>query len=434
MKNVLLKFIPIIVIVLITWLGVNHFSKPQEKNKKDNSAHQGNYKQKSITHGSKKKKANGQQTTADILTPIDFHVRLNTQGTVKAETSTTLNPLVPGRVIYISPKFQDGAFFQKGDILVKLDTSDLEAQIINAQADLARSEASLIQEKATAAQALRNWKDIGFDEEPNDLVLRKPQLRQAEANLAAQQAALNQAKINLQRTSIKAPINGRVRTRLVGPGQSVSANSNLGEIYATDAAEIRLPLSSVQLEQITIDEQGNQNIPVTLTDAINSNNKTTWQASIQRVEGELDAASRELFVIARIEDPFGIISSAPPLRINQPVKAAIIGNTLKDAFIIDRKHLYGANEIILIEDNAILRQEINIIWTTPDTVITQDPQLAGKTIATSRLSFATNGSPVNIITPEDLNPDTKEANKSTKKTPPNRTSDSKGKDRKPIRL
>jgi len=74
----------------------------------------------------------------------------------------------------------------------------------------------------------------------------------------------------LERTLIKAPFNGRVRTRLVGPGQSVGNGTNLGEIYATDSAEIRLPLSSTQLEKIEINEQGNQRIPVVLTDAINS--------------------------------------------------------------------------------------------------------------------------------------------------------------------
>jgi hypothetical protein len=194
----------------------------------------------------------------------------------------------------------------------------------------------------------------------------------------------------------------------------VGASTNLGEIYATDSAEIRLPLSSIQLEQITIDEQGNQSIPVTLTDAINSNNKTIWKANIKHVEGELDESSRELFVIAHIADPFGIISNSPPLRINQPVKAIIIGNTLKGAYIIDRKYLYGADEIILIEDGQIQRQKINIIWTTLDSVITQDAKLEGKTIATSRLGFATDGSPVEIIIPVDLSPENPEVKKDHK--------------------
>ncbi|MFT5906750.1 MAG: RND family efflux transporter MFP subunit [Cryomorphaceae bacterium] len=432
MKNFLFKFIPIIAIILGTWVGVSYLSKPTEEDKKKKSAHQkqSNSKAKSGMAGktgnkNPNRRRRGQQTTADLLTSVDFPVELITQGTVKTKTSSMLNALVSGRVISISPKFQDGAFFQKGEVLVELDPADFQSQIITVGASLARAEASLIQEEARAAQALRNWQDIGFDEEPNDLVLRKPQLREAEANVAAQQASLGRAKRNLDRASIKAPINGRVRRRIVGPGQSVGASTNLGEIYATDSAEIRLPLSSRQLEQITIDEQGNQSIPVTLTDAINSNNKTIWKANIKHVEGELDASSRELFVIAHIADPFGIISNSPPLRINQPVSAIIMGNKLKGAYIIDRKYLYGADEIILIEDDQIQRKKINIVWTTLDSVITQDPELEGKTIATSRLGFATDGSPVEIIIPEGLSPENPEVKKEDKNNKGNRAVRSK---------
>jgi len=420
MKNIFLKFIPIVIIALCSWFGFNHFSKSKDGENENKRTQQ--QKEKKAA-----RKRTAQQTTADILTRVNYPIELTTQGVVKTKVSTTLNPLVQSRIIKISPKFQDGAFFQKGETLVELATEEFEAQIIAAKANVARAEAALIQEKATAAQALRNWQDIGFDEEPNDLVLRKPQLREAEANLAAQMASLAGAKLNLERTKIKAPINGRVRTRFVGPGQSVSANTNLGEIYATDSAEIRLPLSSTQLEKITINEQGNQSIPVILTDAINSNNKTKWKATVKYVEGELDEASRELFVIAHIQDPFGIESNSPPLRINQPVKASIMGHTLKDAFIINRKHLYGANEIILIENDAIQRTKINIVWTTSDSVITLDSHLAGKTIATSRLGFATNGSAVEIITPEGLHPENLEVNKDVKKLAPSNKSSSKRK-------
>jgi len=406
MNNFFKKIIPITIIAVATWLGVHFISGSSEKGKKKKA-----HNSKKLTKEEKAQKAKdraakyklqAQRTLVETLTPVDFPVELQTQGIVKTKTSTTLNALVAGKVLEISPKFQDGAFFKKGDVLVQLDPADFKTQIITSTAALARAEADLIQEKARAAQALRNWKDIGFDEEPNDLVLRKPQLREAEANVAAQQASLEKAKRNLERTAIKAPINGRVRKRIVGPGQAVGASTNLGEIYATDSAEIRLPLSSKQLGQIAIDEQGNQSIPVTLTDAINSQNHSTWNATIKHVVGELDEASRELFVITHVDDPFGIISKAPPLRINQPVKATIIGNTIKNAILVDRKFLYGANEIILIEDEKVLRKKINILWGTQDHVITTDQDIAGKLIATSRLRFATDGTPVEIMNPESL--------------------------------
>ena len=62
--------------------------------------------------------------------------------------------------------------------------------------------------------------------------------------------------------------------------------------------------------------------------------------------------------------------------------------------------MYGANEIILVEEDLVNRTNVNIIWTTQDYIISQDKGIAGKTIATSRLSFATNGTPIEIINPD----------------------------------
>ena len=370
-------------------------------------AHKGNHKsgKKKKLSSTKKTSSSGanvkfkqlaQETTITTLSPVDFHVQLLTQGTVKARTDTKLNALVSGKIILIAENLQDGAFFKKGDLLLEIDPTDYNSQIITANASLARAESNLAQEEARAAQALRNWKDIGFDEEPNDLVLRKPQLKEARANVASQQAALDRANRNQERTKIYAPYDGRVRKRTVGPGESIGNNTSIAEIYATDYAEIRLPLSSRQLTQITINEQGNQAIPVTLTDAI-SDNTTTWNATIKYVEGELDETSRELFVIAHVQDPFGNKTGHPPLRMNQPVKAAISGNIIKDAYIIPRKHLYGANEILLVKDGLLVRKTIEIEWNTTAAVITTDTSLQGKLLATSRINYAKTGTPVNII-------------------------------------
>lgn len=360
-----------------------------------------------------KPKPSGPTTTIARLNPTTYQVYLQTQGTVRPHTETELNSVVSGNVSYVSEKLQDGAFFNKGDLLIQLDDADFAADIITAEAALARAEAALAQEKATAAQALRNWQDIGFDEEPNDLVLRKPQLKEANANLAAQKAALDQAVRHLERAKIYAPFNGRTRSKSVGIGESISTNTILAEIYATDSAVVRLPLSFRQLTQIEIDEQGKQLIPVTLTDAISESSQATWQAMIQNVEGELDETSRELNLIAHVEDPFNTKSTQAglaPLRINQPVKASITGKQIPNAFIINRKHLYGADEILLVENNTIKRKQVNIAWSTPEAIITTDTSLLGKTLATSRLNYAKDGIQVQI----EEEPEAPEENSSSK--------------------
>ncbi|GAA5493952.1 multidrug resistance protein MdtA [Rubritalea halochordaticola] len=388
MKQVL-KIVPAIIILAGGVWGWKYFSdKANEEKDKPKFSRQDRERSRF---------ARAQQTLAMELHAEDYPVILETQGIVRAASTTSLTPQVSGKIIKISPHFENGAFFKKGDILAEIDPTDYEADIISAEASLARAESSLAQEQARAAQALRNWKDIGFDDEPNDLVLRKPQLREAEANVEAQKAALEQAKRDLTRTKVRAPYDGRVRERSVGLGQSVGTGTQLGDIFSTSYAEVRLPLSSRQLSQLEINERNLSSIPLKLSNALIENEDITWDAQIVRVEGELDETSRELYVVARIVDPFGLDSGHHPLRINQPVKAHIKGSTLNRVYEIPRTALHGADEVILVVDNKIQRQQINIVWSTQETVLTDSPELENTMLALSRLTYAPEGSPIRII-------------------------------------
>ncbi|MEO1855774.1 MAG: efflux RND transporter periplasmic adaptor subunit [Rubritalea sp.] len=391
MKSI--RIIPAILILAIGVWGWNYFSTS-----KDESEDKAPVKR---TKAERKAKAlaNAQQTHVIELASENFQIELTSHGIVKPPAITPLNPQVNGVVSKIAANFENGSFVEKGEVLVELDQSDFQSQISSATAALARAEAALAQENARAAQALRNWRDIGFDEEPNALVLRKPQLKEAEANLAAQQAALEKAQRNLARTKIRAPYDGRVRSRNIGLGQSVGSGTKLGELYATSYAEVRLPLSTRQLGKIDIDEIEFEHIPVVLEDALHAYDDRKWPAKIVRIEGELDPNSRELFVIARVEDPFGRASKSGghPLRMNQPVTATIQANTLNNVVAIPRSAIYGKDEIILIKDNAIHRQTINIVWSTLDKVFTDTEGLDKALLSTSKLAYAPQGSPVRIM-------------------------------------
>ncbi len=340
-----------------------------------------------------------------ILSRTDFPVLLESQGTVRAHHSTTLTSQVEGTIASISPSFEDGAFFDEGEILAELDPFDLEAELIASESRLAQAEAALAQEEARAKQAALNWEDIGYTEAPSPLVLRVPQLKEANANVTAARANVDQATRNLERAKIRAPFAGRVRTRLVGPGQAVGGTTSLGEIFATGIAEVRLPLSAGQLAFVRLPtREDDAPVPVTLTDALGNPDVASvhsWKARIVRTEGALDEASRELFAIARIEDPFGLQSGNPELRIGQPVRASIDGIVLKDIFVLPRTALRGVNRVYLIDKETITIQRTTIepIWSTTDVLVVRDGLQAGDWLATSRLPYAPNDAPAEIIDP-----------------------------------
>jgi len=340
-----------------------------------------------------------------VLHATDYQVLLQSQGTVRAHHQTTLTPLVSGRILNIHPGFEDGAFFREGEVLAEIDPSDLQAQLTSAESRLARAEAALAREEALAKQAKLNWQEIGYDEEPSPLVLRIPQLKEANALVSAAVADRDQARRDLERAKIRAPFDGRVKARRVGLGQAVSATTPLGDVFATDMAEVRLPLAPNQLPYVHLPtREGDPPVAVTLTDSLGGSEgveANQWQAQIIRTEGSLDESSRELFAIARIEDPFGLTHDQPELRIGQPVRAEIRGKVIEQVFVIPRDTLRGVNRIYLIDKvkSCILRTDITPVWSNEEVVLVREGIENGDWLATSRLPYAPNGAPVEILTP-----------------------------------
>jgi len=332
----------------------------------------------------------------------EFQITLTAQGVVQARNATSLTPRVSGRVLLIDGNFEAGAFFQKGEVLLALDAADFEAAVAGAEAQLARSEAALAQEEARAEQALLDWKDLGYTDPPSALVMRKPQLKEAEANVKAANAQLIQAQRDLERSQVLAPYDGCVRSRLVGLGQSVNSATALGEIFSTDQAEVRLPLSAEDLPFIDLPEdEKTSTTSAILTDALKPVDGQSWEAKIVRAEGVLNETSRELFVAARINDPYGLESDHPPLRIGQPVVAKITGKILQDVYVIPRSSLRTPTEVILVdpETSTIQRTRIFPLWSDETQIVIREPLPEGFLLVVSRLPVAANGSKVQTVAP-----------------------------------
>ena len=350
------------------------------------------------------KRAEREPPVAEVveLRRESYQLILTAQGLVRPRNETSLTPRVAGRVHTISEHFEAGAFFKEGEVLLELDTTDFEAEVAQGEAQLARSEAALAQEQARAEQALLDWADLGYTDPPSDLVMRKPQLKEAEANVKAAEAQLLRAQRDLERTQVLAPYDGCVRTRTIGLGQSVGSGTALGEIFSTDHAEVRLPLSAEDLGFVHLPEEDpSRVITASLTDALQPDEEHTWEARIVRSEGVLDETSRELFVTARVNDPYGITKESPPLRVGQPVLAKITGKLLEDVYVIPRSSLRNPTEIVLVdpETSLIERTEITPIWSNETQIIVKQELPEGWLLVLSRLPVAANGTEVKTVAP-----------------------------------
>lgn len=331
----------------------------------------------------------------------DYKTVIQAQGIVQPVNEVTITAQVSGRIVAIRSEFEDGAFFKQGDVLIELDELDFQGAVLSAEANLARSKTVYAQEQTRAKQARLNWEDLGYDEEPNELVLRLPQLREAEANVKAAEGQLLRAKTDLERSKVRAPYDGRVRQRVVGLGQTIGGSTPLGTIFAIDVAEVRLPIAGDDMTFLNLPEDPHDPpLEVELRDALNPGNETSWKAQIVRTEGALDQNSLELFAIARIPDPFGRQTGELPLRIGQPVIGAIPGRVLTDVYAIPRAAVRQLEKIYLVDKAELTLSQVIVspIFADQDFLIVRHPALKpDKLLAMTYLIYAPEGAKVEIL-------------------------------------
>ncbi|MCK5830663.1 MAG: efflux RND transporter periplasmic adaptor subunit [Methylococcales bacterium] len=357
----------------------------------------------------KRKPPQSKSLTVETITleSQPFPIIIHTQGTVEPRTTTTLIPRVSGEITKVSPYFRPGGFFEKGDSLLIIDPTDYSLDIKSAQATLAEAHFNFKEEQAQAEQAADNWKRLGRTTKPSDLVLRKPQLARAQAVMDSAKAQLQKAQLKLNRTQIKAPYAGRILEQFVDIGQYVAPGNELVKIFAIDYVEVRLPITEKQRGMINLPRpyrgepiKPYQGPEATIHAAIGGK-KYTWVGRVVRTEGSVDRATRQVFVIVQIDNPYQHHSdNRPPLEIGQFVKADIQGKILDNTYALPRSAVQGNNTIMIVDkDSRLQRKTIDVIWETKDQLLIQKGLEPNEQLCTTYVPYAANNAKVKIAPP-----------------------------------
>lgn len=292
--------------------------------------------------------------------PVTFSVE--SQGLVTPRTETTLMSEVAGRIVEVSPAFVAGGFFRAGDVLLRIDPRNYETQVKAARAQVAKARTQVATENALANYAYGDWQRLReFSEDTkaaSDLTLRKPQLAAALAELESAAAALEKARRDLERTIIRAPYDGMVRTKRADIGQYVSPATPVADTFAVDYAEIRLPLRQQDLRYLELPDADapDDALDVRLS-AVIGDTEHHWSARLVRSEGVFDVKSRVLYGVAQIQDPYRLKGNhdLEPLRIGTFVTAKITGRDAGELFVLPRHALYRNDTIWVIDDESRIR-------------------------------------------------------------------------------
>lgn len=331
------------------------------------------------------------------VSPEAVQLKVHSQGTVMPSTESQLIPEVSGRITWMSPTLVAGGYFNAGDVLARVDDLDYRNTRDRAKSTLERAQAeqqharfeykrlqSLAERKLTSRSQLEDS-------------LRA--LRVAEATLQDSRVNYEQAMQNVERTEIKAPFTGLVRTETVDIGQFVARGQAIATVYASDLVEVRLPIADRQLAFLNLPATMRGELPENLQPNVTlstdyAGQKLVWQAKIVRTEAEIDISSRMVQLVARVANN----DNAAPLSVGLFVEAEIEGLSADNIVVLPRSAIRNNNQVLVVDEQNKLRfRAIEPLRLYQDNVLIQAGLASGDRVCLSPLQTAVDGMTVNPV-------------------------------------
>jgi RND family efflux transporter MFP subunit len=334
--------------------------------------------------------------------PVQLKVR--SQGNVLPLTESDLIPEVSGRVEWISPNLIAGGYFEKDELLLKLDDRDYQSSLIRSKAGLARAEAEdeharfelqrleeLVKKKLTSQSTL-------------ETAIRSQRI--ASAALNESKAALSQAERDLWRTQIRAPYNGLVRMKDIDQGQFVQRGAMVAQVYSADTVEIRLPIADRQLAyldlplgfqgEIAAEKQANVRLSTRY-----GGEAFSWNGKLVRTEAAIDSRTRMVFAVVRVQNSASNplaqqgseeSSEQPRLPVGLFVNAEISGKIIDDIVVLPRAVIRNQTQVLVVDaENKLRFRDVELLRYDKDEVFIQSGLKSGEFVNLSPLQTVIDG-------------------------------------------
>lgn len=319
-------------------------------------------------------------------------------GEVRPKTRVEIVPQVSGMVIAMHPGLVAGGHFRAGQSLLTIEPRDYELAVERARASVARAAVSLEREQAEAEVALQEWNGIHPGEEPSSgLVVREPQVRQAQAELAAAEADLAVAQLSLERTTISLPFDGIVESETVDLGQYVTIGKTLATVFGTKEAEVRVPLAERELAWFQVPTRPGIKGPSALVIANFGGVSQTWTGEVVRMEARVDPSSRMVPVVIAVPNPFETQGQELPLLPGSFVKVEISGHDLDQVVAVPRHAIHEGGVVWTVQGDQLNIIPVTIVRTDLDTAYIAQGLAPGDQVVVSQLDAVTEGMIVRTI-------------------------------------
>ncbi len=278
-------------------------------------------------------------------------------GRVKAKLVSQVRPQIGG--IIKEQLFKEGSFVKQGDVLYLIDSATYQATLNQAKASLQSAKVDVLNAKTKSQRYEELLKFDGTSKQEADDA--KAVYLQAEALVQEKEANLESAKIDLERTKIKAPISGYISISNVTQGALVSANQSDALATIRDTSSVYVDLSQSNTQLLALRKLlGQENIQKGSTDVtLILSDESTYEhkGQLQLQEIAVDESTGSVTLRAQFSNTEGILLPG------MFVRATIQGAIDTKAFLLPQQAVSRdskANPIITLvkDDNTTVKQMI----------------------------------------------------------------------------
>ena len=283
----------------------------------------------------------------------DFPVTLNGLGTVQAWNSVTVRSRVDGQVEKIA--FEEGLPVQEGDVLVELDARPFHAALDQASAKIAQDQANLA---SANADLERTKKLVGPGYATKQLLDQQTAtVNQLKALITADEAAQENAKVNLSYTTIRAPISGRLGLRSIDIGNIVHAADQNGIVTIAEIQPISVLFTAPEGELPAI-TRGLKNGPLNVV-AFSSDGRTELgRGKLAIINNDIDVASGTIRLKGRFENADNLLW--PGLSVTTQLLVSTLRNQIVVPDIAVQRGPTGLFAYVVRSDQTVEKRDIEV--------------------------------------------------------------------------
>lgn len=323
----------------------------------------------------------------------DYQPQLKVLGQVEPAQFISLRPRVSGEVIEMSPNLTPGGIVKRGEFLLKIDPADFEINLAMRESELKQVEADLAIEKGRQDVARQEFALLGdrIEAANQALVLREPQIQAMNAEVQAAQAMVDQAKLNLQRTTVVAPFDGKILEHEVDVGSQITPGDDLARLVGIDEYWVVTTVPLRDLKWIRFSDHGELGSKAILSSPSIWGPGVTREGRVWKLIGTVDDQTRLARVLVTVQDPLSRETDAPPLVIGTLVEVQIESMPIEDVVRLDLNDLRENDTVWVMKDGKLDIRPVQTVFRDSMYAYVSDGLEDGERIVTTTLATVAQG-------------------------------------------